>query len=329
MRRAINNAAQARLRARPNPWVGAVVVTSDGPVFDGATLEPGREHAEKVALSAAGDQAVGSTLYTTLEPCDHHGRTPPCTDAILSAGVATVVISVEDPDPNVSGTGIQRLREAGLELVVGTCGDDVRRQLRPYLTNRRLGRPHIVLKLAATLDGRIAAPDGSSTWITGSESRAAVHQLRAESDVIVVGSGTYRADAPSLTVRDYEPTDPELAQHVTDPTRFVVGHIDPHDRRDGFEFWEGDVMALVDSFDPKTTLQVMVEGGAGLAGAFHQAGLIDEYQWYVAPAVMGGDRGVPTLSGPGADMMSAIQRGRFDAVDRFGNDVRLVYLPDR
>src|SRR6476646_8103627 len=205
MRRAIDLASTVRASTSPNPWVGCVI--EPGP-FEGATAPPGGPHAEAAALQRAGDHARGSTLVVTLEPCAHHGRTPPCTDAIIDAGVARVVVGIEDPDPRVSGRGIARLREAGIDVEVGVCADEVRAQLAPYLKHRRTGRPWVVLKLAASIDGRTAAPDGSSKWITGEAARADAHRLRAESDAVIVGAGTVRADDPSLTVRDAEGSDP-------------------------------------------------------------------------------------------------------------------------
>ena len=202
MAEAITAAAAVRHRTSPNPWVGAVVVTADGQSFAGATEPPGGRHAEVVALDVAGDAARGATVYTTLEPCCHHGRTGPCTDALLAAGVTRVVVGIEDPDANVAGQGVAHLRAAGVDVEVGVLADEVRRQLAPYRKHRETGRPWIVLKLAATIDGRTAAPDGTSQWITGHAARADAHRLRAESQAILVGAGTVRADDPALTVRD-------------------------------------------------------------------------------------------------------------------------------
>lgn len=328
MRRAIANAATARLRSAPNPWVGAVVLGEYGEVFDGATHRPGGAHAERQALARAGDVARGSTLYTTLEPCHHQGRTGPCTDAIVDAGVARVIIGIEDPDPEVSGRGIAALENAGLDVVVGVEAPAVERQLAPYITHRRTGRPRVVLKLAMTLDGRIAAADRTSQWITGPEARADVHRLRAESGAIVVGAGTISADDPSLTVRAFTPpaSDDELA-HL-DPWRVVLGRAADDARAAPFEPWVDSIEDLLDDLGRRGILQVLVEGGAQVAGSFHRAGLVDEYWLYVAPAVMGGDDGVPVFAGPGAPSMAEVQRGRFVSVDRLGDDVRLVYTID-
>ena len=201
MAQAITLASSVRVATSPTPWVGCVIEAADGQVFGGATEPPGGAHAEVVALRAAGEAARGATAWVTLEPCSHTGRTGPCADALIAAGVRRVVVALEDPDPRVSGRGIERLRAAGIEVDLGVEADAVREQLAPYLKHRSTGRPWVVLKLASSLDGRTAAPDGTSQWITGGAARADAHQLRAESDAIVVGAGTVRADDPSLTVR--------------------------------------------------------------------------------------------------------------------------------
>src|SRR6266508_6191636 len=191
MARAIAAAGRARTLAPPNPWVGAVVVTADGRAFEGATSAPGGGHAEIVAMEgavAAGGDLAGAMLYVTLEPCCHHGRTPPCADSIVLAGIGRGVVGIEDPDPQVSGRGVRRLREAGVDVEVGVLADQVRAQLRAYLKHRTTGRPWVVLKLAATIDGRTAAPDGTSQWITGIEARTDAHRLRAESDAVIIGA---------------------------------------------------------------------------------------------------------------------------------------------
>ena len=210
MRLAVDTAVDARLRSRPNPWVGAVVVATDGQVFCGATMQPGEAHAEVVALNAAGHNAHGATLYTTLEPCSHTGKTGPCTQAIINAKISRVVVGVIDPDKQVAGNGIQQLRDAGITVDVGVLQSEVERQLAPYLHHRRTGRPYVILKMAMTLDGRVAMPD-SSQWITGETARKRVHQLRAESDAILVGAGTVRADNPSLTTRDVDGPSPDAS----------------------------------------------------------------------------------------------------------------------
>lgn len=222
MTRAIAAAAQVRCATSPNPWVGAVVRAADGTIAEGATREVGRDHAEIVALKSAGGAARGSTVYVTLEPCSHTGRTGPCADALIEAGVARVVVAMADPDARVNGQGVERLRAAGITVDVGLYEDRVRQQLAPYIKHRTTGRPWVVLKLAASMDGFTAAPDGSSQWITGPAARADGHRLRAESDAIIIGAGTVRRDDPSLTVRDYHP--PVLPESGSvDPIRVVLG----------------------------------------------------------------------------------------------------------
>ncbi|MEA2704325.1 MAG: diaminohydroxyphosphoribosylaminopyrimidine deaminase [Actinomycetota bacterium] len=311
MGRAIALAASVRTTTSPNPWVGCVIEPGG---FEGATRPPGGPHAEIVALDAAGDKAGGATLYATLEPCAHTGRTPPCVDAILAAGIARVVVGVEDPDPNVRGTGIARLRDAGLQVEVGCREDDVRAQLAPYLKHRATGRPWVVLKLAATLDGRTAAADGSSRWITGEEARADAHRLRAESDAVIVGAGTVRTDDPALTVRDTV---------GRDPLRVVLGHAPAGARVHPALELQGDLGDILDDLGRRGVLQALVEGGATVAGAFHRAGLVDRYVLYLAPALAGGDDGRPLLAGPGAPTIDDLWRGRIVSVDRLGDDLRL------
>jgi diaminohydroxyphosphoribosylaminopyrimidine deaminase/5-amino-6-(5-phosphoribosylamino)uracil reductase len=328
MRLAMANAATVRLATSPNPWVGCVVVSADGDVFQGATSEPGGPHAEVDALSRAGEHAVGATLYVTLEPCAHTGRTPPCVDAIIDARVQRVVVAIEDPDSNVAGRGVRHLRDRGVDVTTGVLATEVARQLAPYLTHRRTGRPHVVLKLALTLDGFIAAPDGSSNWITGAAARADAHRLRAESDAIVVGAGTVRTDDPMLTVRDFTPAHAAPTAGL-DPLRVVLGRVPPGARIAPAIEHQGDLAALLDDLGRRGVLQLMVEGGAHVAGQFHRGGFVDEYVLYLAPAFMGGERGRQAFAGPGAPTMAELTRGRFVSVDRLGDDLRIVVVVDR
>ena len=314
MRRAIELAASVRTRTSPNPWVGCVVVAADGTTYEGATEPPGGPHAEAVALTAAAERARGAVVYTTLEPCSHHARTPPCADALIAAGVARVVVGVEDPDRRVRGRGIAQLRDAGIEVEVGVEGDEVRRQLAPYFKHRETGRPWVVLKLAASVDGRTAAPDGSSRWITGDEARADAHRLRAESDAVIVGAGTVRADDPSLTVRDAD---------GDDPLRVVLGQAPAGAQVHPALELSGDLDSVLDELGRRGVVQAMVEGGATVAGAFHRAGLVDRYVVYLAPALFGGDDGRPLFAGPGAATMADVWRGRIASVERLGDDLRL------
>jgi diaminohydroxyphosphoribosylaminopyrimidine deaminase / 5-amino-6-(5-phosphoribosylamino)uracil reductase len=315
MRQAIQVARGARLHASPNPWVGCVILAELGDVFSGATEPPGQRHAEIVALAAAGTAAQGATLYTTLEPCSHYGRTGPCADAIIAAGVRRVVIALADPDPKVAGQGIERLRAAGVEVTVGVCATEAIEQLRPYLHHRRTGRPFVVLKLAATLDGRTAAPDGSSQWITGETARAAVHQLRAESDAIVVGAGTVRADDPSLTVRHVE---------GPDPRRVVLGTAPKAAKVHPCLEWQAPLPELLDHLGGEGVLQLMVEGGATVASSFHREHLVDRYVVHLAPALFGGDDARPLFTGAGAPTMADLWRGEVASVRILGGDIEVV-----
>ena len=311
MRRALELAASVRATTSPNPWVGCVI---DPGGFEGATQPPGGPHAELVALERAGDAARGATMVVTLEPCAHHGRTPPCVDAILAAGVAKVVVGVEDPDPNVQGRGIARLRQAGVEVEVGVCADEVRAQLAPYLKHRSTGRPWVVLKLAASADGRTAAPDGSSRWITGEAARADAHRLRAESDAVIVGAGTVRADDPELTVR---------AAEGRDPLRVVLGKAPAGAKVHPALELEGDLREILADLGRRGVVQAMVEGGPTVAGEFHRAGLVDRYVLYLAPILFGGDGARPMFAGPGASTIDDVWRGRITAVERLDEDLKV------
>lgn len=321
MTRAIAAAATARCFTSPNPWVGAVVRTDDGTKFVGATAPPGGSHAEVAAIAAAGAATVGSTLYVTLEPCNHTGRTAPCTDAILAAGIKRVVVGMEDPDTSVTGGGIAALEAAGVEVTVGVQAEKVQAQLTPYVKHRRTGRPWVVLKLAATLDGGTAAPNGTSKWITSPEARADGHRLRAESDAILIGAGTVRRDDPSLTVREYHPEVPRGT--ILDPRRVVLGAVPPDAKVHPCKEYTGDLVGLLDDLGADGVMQALVEGGAGLAGDFHRAGLVDRYVIYLAPALFGGDDARGLFAGQGAFDISEVWRGRFSSVERIGADLRV------
>ncbi|MFV1990548.1 MAG: bifunctional diaminohydroxyphosphoribosylaminopyrimidine deaminase/5-amino-6-(5-phosphoribosylamino)uracil reductase RibD [Acidimicrobiales bacterium] len=317
MREAIAAAEAVRRSVVPNPWVGAVGVSGDQ-AFVGATEPPGGRHAERVALDEAGARAAGATLYSTLEPCCHTGRTAPCTDAIIAAGVVRVVVGIEDPDEQVAGKGIAQLRAAGVSVDVGILHDEITEQLRPYLCHRRTGRPYVTLKLAATLDGRTAAPDGSSQWITGEAARADVHRLRATCDGILVGAGTVRADDPALTVRHVE---------GQDPRRFVLGEIPRGAKVLPAVSVSGDLTEVLDQIGAAGIVSLLVEGGATVASAFHREHLVDEYVIYLAPALFGGDNALGMFSGDAADSISSLWRGRIDEVVQLGDDLRIRVLP--
>ncbi|HEX3841846.1 MAG TPA: bifunctional diaminohydroxyphosphoribosylaminopyrimidine deaminase/5-amino-6-(5-phosphoribosylamino)uracil reductase RibD [Acidimicrobiales bacterium] len=350
MLQAVAAAETVRGRTSPNPWVGAVVVPADlndpndpsdptdPEVFIGATAPAGGPHAEVSALTAAGPRAEGSTLYVTLEPCAHQGRTPPCTDAILASGVRRVVVGIEDPDPQVSGRGIAALRQAGIEVEVGAeagagtgmgaAAGRVTDQLAAYTHHRRTGRPWVVLKLASTLDGRIAAPDGSSRWITGEAARADAHRLRARSDAVLVGAGTVRADDPSLTVR-LPDDDPDYRSADEQPLRVVLGRAPAGAAVLPALELDGEVTTVLDALGQRGVLQLLVEGGAGVAHAFHAAGLVDRYVLYLAPALFGGDDARPLFAGPGAPTLDGLWRGTIVSTTNLEGDLRVELSPPR
>ncbi len=314
MRLALEVAGSARVVAHPNPWVGCVLLTPSGRVVTGATQAPGGHHAEAAALAAAGPDARGATAVVTLEPCSFHGRTPACSDALIDAGIRRVVVAIEDPDERVAGEGIRRLREAGVEVDVGVRAAEAERQLAPYLRQRRTGRPYVLAKLAASADGRTAAPDGSSRWITGRAARADAHRLRAESDAVIVGAGTVRIDDPALTVRHVDGPDPE---------RIVLGSAPAGAAMRPCREMSGEPSAILDELGREGMVQVMIEGGASVVGAFHRAGLIDRYVLYLAPVLFGGDDGRGLFAGPGAATIDGVWRGRIDHIEQLGADVRI------
>lgn len=360
MATATDLAEHARPLTPPNPWVGCVIVRDGVIVGSGATGPyPGGPHAEVAALAAAGDRARGATAFVTLEPCDHQANTPPCTEALIAAGIAGVTIALEDPDPRVRGRGADRLRAAGIAVAIGVGADAVTQSLAPYLHQRRTGRAFALLKTAMSLDGRTAAADGSSQWITGDEARADAHRWRAESQAVVVGPGTAQADRPRLTVRnDEQPVvrqplrvlldahgrvaaegplfDPSLA-----PTLVITTPPTPETVRDA---WQA-AGAKVEVLDPGPegrgvdlvgvlrllaerygVLQAMIEGGGRLHGAFVAEGLADRLVAYVAPVLLG-ERGLPVVGFPGPESLASATRWQLRDVTRFGADVRLILDP--
>ncbi|MEO5975167.1 MAG: bifunctional diaminohydroxyphosphoribosylaminopyrimidine deaminase/5-amino-6-(5-phosphoribosylamino)uracil reductase RibD [Ilumatobacteraceae bacterium] len=318
MQLAVATAAQARLRSRPNPWVGAVITNSSGVIATGATEAVGGAHAEIVALRAAGERARGATLYTTLEPCHHIGRTGPCTKAIIDAGISRVVVGVVDPDEQVSGRGITAMRQAGISVEVGVCSQEVTAQLEPYLHHRRTKRPFVVLKMASTIDGRTSAADGTSQWITGEDARRRVHELRAESDAILVGAGTVRVDDPYLNVRDVA---------GESPRRIVLGNIDAGAHVHPCLEYNGDLSSLLDTLGGEGVVQLLVEGGPRVAASFHSQGLVNRYIMHIAPVIAGGDDANPVFRGSGAGTMAEMWRGRIVATTRLGDDIEIILQP--
>lgn len=312
---AIALGTRGRGRTAPNPSVGCVIVKDDRVVGRGWTQPGGRPHAEAMALEAAGDAAQGAMLYVTLEPCCHPSeRGPACADLIADSSVSRVVAALTDPDPRTNGGGFDRLRTAGVAIETGAEAEAAERSLAGFLTRIRLGRPHVTLKLAMSLDGRIALPSGESRWITGEDARAHVHLERARSDMILVGHGTWEADAPRLDVRL-----PGL-EHCS-PRRAILT------RGEGIEGWER-LGAPEDIFGLGTVNDLLVEGGTATASAFLAADLVDRLLIYRAPILIG--RGKAALGDIGlASLADAHDRWRAVEARRLGSDTLEVYERQR
>ncbi len=312
MAKAVALGEDARGRSAPNPNVGCVIVSGSGRVVGkGATAAGGRPHAEAAALHEAGKKAAAATVYVSLEPCAHHSdRGPPCTDLLLEARPARVVIGLKDPDPRTAGKGVRRLRRAGIEVTLGVDRDAARRSLSGWLTRLELGRPRITLKLALSIDGKIALPSGESKWITGEDARRHVHVERAHSDMILVGRGTYIADEPKLDVRlpGFEDRSPRRALLT---------------RGEAVAGWEilgnpKDVYRLHDVND------LLVEGGSATATAFLTEDLVDRILIYRAPIIVG--EGKSSFGYVGLDALAdAHGRWRLIEEQRLGVDRLEVY----
>ncbi len=346
MRRAVELAALGLGATSPNPVVGCVVLDASGEVAgEGWHQRAGGPHAEVNALRAAGERARGGTALVTLEPCNHTGRTGPCAQALIEAGIARVVYAVGDPDPTATG-GAQTLRTAGISVEAGLLEAEAARGNAAWLTSVRLGRPHVTWKYAASLDGRIAAADGSSRWITSADSRADVHRLRAQSDAVVVGSGTQRADDPHLAVRDV-PGAVQPLRVVVDtrgtavtpgarvldgaaPTLIAVAE-DARPRH-GAETVRLprtehglDIPALLDVLHRRGVRSVLLEGGPTLAGAFVAAGALDRVVAYLAPVLLGA--GPTALAGGGITTITEALRLDVSETVRLGPDLRITATP--
>ena len=283
--RALELAERGRGTTHPNPVVGAVLERDGGVVGEGWHERRGEAHAEVIALRAAGDRARGGTLYVTLEPCSHHGATPPCSDAILAAGVARVVIGALDPNPEVDGVGA--LRSAGIEVVIADSFD-ARRQNEAWRTWIRESRPFVTYKVAVALDGRVVVP--GSRWVTGEESRRLVHELRAASDAVAVGMGTVRADDPRLDARD--------VAVARQPRRLAFGR-GPLPAGSELELRSGPLDEELSALAAEGVQSLLLEGGPTLATAFVEAGLLDKVLLFVAPSLSGaGPRWLGELTGP-------------------------------
>lgn len=328
MRRAVELSLAGLGETSPNPVVGCVILDAAGtPVGEGLHARAGGPHAEVVALRDAGARARGGTAVVTLEPCRHTGRTGPCTDALLAAGLARVVYAVDDPSA-VAGGGAQVLAAAGVEVESGLLADEAARANEAWLHKARTGRPFVTWKYAATLDGRIAAADGTSRWITGVDARADVHELRRRSDAVVVGTGTALTDDPQLTVRL-----PGISIS-RQPLRVVVGRRELPASAKVFDdtaptlvLTDHDPVAVLKTLADRGVVSVLLEGGPTLAAAFAAAGLIDKVVAYIAPALLGA--GPAALADAGIMTIGQALRLHLDDVDLIGIDVRIVARPIR
>ena len=356
MARALRLASRGRFTTHPNPNVGCVIVKDGNIVGEGFHLRAGEPHAEVHALRMAGENARGATAYVTLEPCSHHGRTPPCCEALIAAGVSRVVAAMQDPNPQVAGRGLYRLQQEGVEVSHGLMMSEAEALNKGFLKRMRTGFPWIQLKLGASLDGRTAMASGESQWITSPEARRDVQRLRAQSHAILTTSATVLADDPALTVRWDELSHDVQALYPRDnlrqPLRIVIDshhRVTPQHRivqqpgetllarvRAGEERWpEGvqqlvvpehnghlDLVLLMMQLGKRQVNSVWVEAGATLAGALLQAGLVDELIVYLAPKLLGSDaRGLFHL--PGLEMLSDAPQLRFNEIRQVGPDVCL------
>jgi diaminohydroxyphosphoribosylaminopyrimidine deaminase / 5-amino-6-(5-phosphoribosylamino)uracil reductase len=353
--RAIELASQARGRSSPNPMVGAVLVKGGRVIGEGITQPPGEAHAERMALAASEEDPAGATLYVSLEPCAHHGRTPPCTDAILEAGVARVVIASDDPTPKAAGRGPGILRDEGVEVlfVDGEIADAARLLNQPFRKHARTGRPLVIFKSAMTLDGKVATSTGDSQWISGEYSRARAHRWRAELDAVTIGIGTALSDNPLLTARvdgvarqprrivfDAEARLPLTSQLVRSadevPVTVVCSRAASRGQASALEAAGVEIVratggteaervcSALDALGQSGVQTLLLEGGPHLAGAFADAGEIDEIRLFVAPLVLGGRNARALVEGRGVDAVDAGRRALATEVERIGDDVLIT-----
>lgn len=360
MARALMLARRGRFTTSPNPNVGCVIVRDGEVVGEGFHYRAGEPHAEVHALHRAGEKARGATAYVTLEPCSHFGRTPPCCEALIAAGISRVVVAMQDPNPQVAGRGLHRLQQSGIDVSHGLMMNDAEAINRGFLKRMRTGFPWVQLKMGASLDGRTAMSSGESQWITSPYARADVQRLRAQSAAILTSSATVLADDPALTVRWDELDDetrklyPKAA--LRQPTRVVVdsrNRVMAHHRiiqqpgqtwlartRVDDKLWPDaveqlcvpehkghlDMVALMMMLGKRQINSVWVESGAGMAGALLQAGLVDELIVYIAPVLLGDDaRGLCHL--PGLERLADVPRLAFSDVRRIGPDLRVTLRP--
>jgi diaminohydroxyphosphoribosylaminopyrimidine deaminase / 5-amino-6-(5-phosphoribosylamino)uracil reductase len=351
MQMALDAAARGRGFTSPNPMVGAVVVKDGAVVGEGYHQFAGGPHAEVYAIEAAGGQARGATLYVNLEPCNHTGRTPPCTLKIVAAGIRRVVIGMQDPNPTVTGGGADFLKQRGVEVTLGVCKEAAEALNEVFIKYIRTRRPFVIAKCAATLDGRIATRTGDSKWVTGEAARACVHEMRHAVDAILVGVGTVAADDPRLTTRiaDRKVKDPvrvildthgripssaRVLRHASGAETIVVAgpaacaDVQRRIAGKGVRVIEAatrddriDVAALMGQLGQMGITSILIEGGSRVLASAFRAGVVDKACFFFAPLISGGDDGVPICSGPGSDRMRDCIRLERIRTRRFGDDV--------
>lgn len=351
MRRALDLGWSALGGTSPNPAVGCVIARDGAIVGEGCTQPPGGNHAEAEALAQAGALAKGATLYVTLEPCNHHGRTPPCADAIIAAGIAEVRVATRDPNPNVAGGGIARLEAAGIRARLGDGQYEARRLIEGFAKHSVTGMPFVTAKFAMSLDGKIASRSGDSKWISGRESREYAHALRARSDAIMVGIGTALADDPLLTARDAagnaaerQPLRvvldsggrlPANARMLSAPGKTLIattqgagGLAGDSDKIETLTLPAGnggvDLRALLTLLGERGVVNILVEGGGGVLGTLFDMRLVDKVVAFVAPVIIGGSAAASPVGGLGAETMRESARLRDVATRRFGGDTAII-----
>jgi len=354
MERALELARRGTGLVSPGPLVGCVIVDPAGVVVgEGFYVFEEVRHAETIALSVAGNKARGGTAYVSLEPHAHHGRTAPCTDALIAAGIKRVVASIEDSNPKVSGRGFEHLRNAGVEVQVGLLAEEAARANEAYIHFMRTGRPFVHLKMAVSLDGKIATRTGDSRWVTGPESRARAHELRHQYDAIMIGIGTATKDDPLLTDRSDSPRRLQLVRIVLDeqlllPAQsrlvktaneapvIVIAGTGADDNRvrelesRGVEIvrkGNRDPFELLDELGRRSVQSLLVEGGSGVAGRFIDAGLVNKVTFFVAPKIVGGSEAPGAVGGVGVELMKdALQLEHVEITQR-GNDIEVTGYP--
>ena len=356
MERALELAAEGGGYVNPNPQVGAVVVKEGEVVGEGYHGEFGGPHAEVFALEDAGEAATGGTMFVTLEPCAHHGKTPPCVDRIIAAGLDRVYVALEDPNPKVSGIGIRKLRQAGIEVSVGLKEREARRLNEIYLKYVKSGHPFVLLKLAMTLDGKIATRSGDSRWISSEPARKVVHRLRARYSGVAVGVNTVLSDDPRLNVRKAEgpdgarfildseartPGDARILNISSDsPTVVITGQDVGKERvakiaETGTRVWQGpvgeagvDLSWLLERMGDEGYDSLLVEGGGELAWSFLDQGLVDKIRFFYAPRIIGGRDAISGVSGTGRETVDeGIELAELE-LERVGDDISVVAYPE-